>query len=151
MRSRVTPGRFSVMESLRPMTLLKNVLLPTFGLPTMAMRCCINTSCQGVFECGSKLCRKLRRDVGDVLAVRLDKADDDALLAAGGNVLPDAVRTEGKLSVPTVNEAEETDALRPAERRERRKRCPHRSSRIKNVVAEDDPLALDVEIDLAPL
>ena len=53
--------------------------------------------------------------------------------------------------MPTVNEAEETDALRPAERRERRKRCPHRSSRIKNVVAEDDPLALDVEIDLAPL
>ena len=34
--SRVTPGLSSVMDTLRPTTLLKNVLLPTFGLPTIA-------------------------------------------------------------------------------------------------------------------
>ena len=36
--SRVTPGRFSVMESLRPAILLKSVLLPTLGRPTIATR-----------------------------------------------------------------------------------------------------------------
>ena len=34
--SRVTPGLSSVIEIFLPATLLKKVLLPTFGLPTMA-------------------------------------------------------------------------------------------------------------------
>ena len=41
MRSRVTPGLFSVMEILRPATLLKKVLFPTLGRPTMAMTGCM--------------------------------------------------------------------------------------------------------------
>ena len=36
--SRVTPGVSSTMDSLRPQSLLKSMLFPTLGLPTMAMR-----------------------------------------------------------------------------------------------------------------
>src|SRR2546423_7324903 len=78
--------------------------------------------------------------------VHLDELHLDALVAGGGKVLADVVRSDRQLPVSTVGEHGQLDALRAPVVEERLDRGADRPPRVEDAVDQDDGLALEWEV-----
>src|SRR4051795_3147341 len=79
--------------------------------------------------------------------VYLDELDLDALVAGGGQVLADVVRTDRELAVAAVGEDGQLHALRAAVAEERVDRRADRAAGVEDVVDEHHRHPLEREVE----